>query len=200
MAEIQENSHKKIGAILLALFGVLAITFGVLQIRNTMYGPFALKNTLPSELKQQIVDNNTAYQQQLDTDKDTLSDFDELGVYGTSPYLFDTFGYGMSDAEVVRRGLALCPGAGRNCSGENVSVVTGNASSSLISSFNPNPGNIAEMPDFQSILSDPQQLRKILSQSIDDKTLRTISDDDLVKTARVLFASTTASSSLNQAR
>lgn len=199
MAEIQEHSHKKSGVILLALFGFFALIIGILQVRNTVYSPFALKNTLPNDLKKQIVDDNIAYKQQLDTDKDTLSDFDELQIHGTSPYLFDTFGYGMSDAEVVKKGLPLCPGAGKNCSGETKTNSGTSVSSSLISSFEPK-SEAPNIPDLQSILADPKQLRQILSRSIDAKTLNTISDQDLVKTAQALFASTTLSTTTSAIR
>lgn len=204
MTQPEENSHKKIGAILLALFGILAVVLGVLKIRNTVYGPFALKNTLPSDVKQQVVDNNIGYQRQLDTDKDGLSDFDELNVYSTSPYLYDTFGYGMSDAEVIKRGLRLCPNAGKNCSnGETVSVQVGATSSSLISTFGPGPAvdtvgsATSTMPDLESIINNPKQLRQILVQSgkITAAELSKIPDADLVKAAQLIFnASSTPSS------
>lgn len=193
MADISSNSHRKIGAMLLVLFGVLAITLAVLQLRNTIYSPFALKNTLPSNLKQQIVDDNVAYQQQHDTDRDGLSDFDEKNVYGTSAFLYDTFGYGFSDAEVVRRGLPLCPGAGKNCAGVTASTPGASASSSLISSFEPTGNNpAAPIPDFQTIFNDPKQLRQILrdSKKIPIPELDKISDADLVKAAQAFLNST----------
>lgn len=194
MAENQDNSHKKTGAALLILFGVLALILGGLQIRNAIYGPFSLKNTLPANIKAQVIDENIDYQRQLDTDRDGLSNFDEMNVYETSAYLYDTFGYGMSDADVVRQGLALCPNAGKNCSGATAVTSGMNASSSLISSFEPNPGDLSSpIPDLQEILNNPQRLRQILIQSgkVTAQELSKIPDADLLKAAQVIFASTT---------
>jgi hypothetical protein len=198
MAQSGDNSQKKIGALLLALFSILVLVLGILQIRNTIYAPFALKNTIPTGIKQQIVDDNIDYQRQLDTDHDGLTDFDELHVYGTSPYLYDTFGYGLSDAEVIKKGLPLCPGAGKNCSGGTTSATAGinNASSSLISSFNPSPENPSTTPqnlDLQAILHNPTQLRQILLQSgqMTKADLDKISDADLLRTAQASFGSST---------
>jgi hypothetical protein len=54
----------------------------------------------------------------LDTDGDKLSDWDELFVYGTSPYLEDTDGDGLTDYEEISvyKTDPLCP-EGQNCSG-----------------------------------------------------------------------------------
>jgi hypothetical protein len=203
MTQTDENSHKRIGAILLALFGILAVVLGVLKIRNTVYAPFALKNILPTDIKQQVVDNNIGYQRQLDTDHDGLNDFDELSVYSTSPYLYDTFGYGISDAEVIKRGLRLCPNAGKNCSdGETASVQTGAASSSLISTFGPGSdisSITSTVPDLESIISNPKQLRQILIQSgkITAAELNKIPDADLVKAAQLIFNTSSTPSSVS---
>lgn len=59
-----------------------------------------------------------------DTDGDGLSDYDELYVYGTSPYLADTDGDGIPDGEEVRNGTdPNCP-QGQNCNIGGQPVVT----------------------------------------------------------------------------
>lgn len=48
---------------------------------------------------------------QKDTDGDGLSDYDEIYIYGTSPYLADTDGDGVSDYDEIQMGRdPLCPG------------------------------------------------------------------------------------------
>jgi hypothetical protein len=52
---------------------------------------------------------------QVDTDKDGLSDWDEINIYHTSPYLPDTDGDGFSDGtEVKNNKNPLCP-EGKDC-------------------------------------------------------------------------------------
>ncbi len=194
------SREQKTGFVLLLIFSFIAIGLGFLQIRNTLYAPFALSNQIPTTLKDQI--NTTDALRFRDTDKDGLSDFDELYVYTTSPYLYDTFGYGMSDKEVVDKSLPLCPGAGKNCQTAAMSPedsVSSTASSSIITSsgalqdsaLDPNAGVF----DVSALLKNPSQVREILAQGgFDPNVLKNISDADLLKTVQDIVA---ASSSLN---
>ena len=106
------SNEQKIGFSLLLVFALLSVGLGTLHIRNTMYAPLALNNAPPINLKDQV--NTVDALRYRDTDYDGLTDFDELYVYDTSPYLYDTFSYGLSDKEVVARGLPLCP-KGQDC-------------------------------------------------------------------------------------
>jgi hypothetical protein len=194
--------ERKTGFVLLLVFGTIAVVLIFLQIRNTVYAPFALSNKIPASFKEQLVDN-TDHLKVTDTDRDGLSDFDEQYVFGTSPYLYDTFGYGISDKDVVQRGLALCPGAGKNCSGEvpdqNYATVQNSTSSTVLSSL---PGTVlgseqelvgSAPPDLVKILGDPKELRKLLIQTgkIDEKSLNKISDSDLLLMASQMMSTTT---------
>ena len=42
--------EQKVGFTLLLVFAVFAIGLGIMQIRNTMYAPFALGSGIPSEI------------------------------------------------------------------------------------------------------------------------------------------------------
>ena len=197
MAEVHDNSPRKIGAVLLALFGIIALVRGVVQMRNTMHARFALSNALPATVKQQLIDS-TDHLKLRDTDRDQLSDFDELQVYGTSPYLYDTYGYGMSDNEVVKRGLPLCPGAGKNCGGPvaETSIPAVSVTSSLVPSLQPSTDALAEFShfDLSGILKDPAQIRQILLQSgkVTAEQLKAISDAQLISMAAELFSLSTS--------
>ncbi len=63
-----------------------------------------------------------------DTDGDGLSDYDELYIYHTSPYLKDTDGDGIPDGEEIKRGTDPLCAEGKQC-GINLTADTGSASS-----------------------------------------------------------------------
>lgn len=91
---------------LIFIFGVLTIVGGVLFWRVNIYKAFTV-NSLDqrqSELSsQQAIDdyNKLLADQQKDTDKDGLSDYFELNIYNTSPYLPDTDSDGISDKDEI---------------------------------------------------------------------------------------------------
>ncbi|MSU75417.1 MAG: hypothetical protein EXS55_02810 [Candidatus Magasanikbacteria bacterium] len=193
------TKEQKVGFILLLVFAVLTVSLGVLQIRNTMYAPFALNNTVATVVKDQI--NTVDALRFRDTDHDSLTDFDELYVYGTSPYLYDTFSYGISDKEVIAKGLALCP-KGQDCTNATETdggIVQNNYASSTIASLGTDPVLANPPPDILKTLGDPAQLRQMLSQAgIDKKILDSVSDNDLLIMAKQVLQSTTTVSGLQQ--
>src|SRR3989339_1912662 len=115
------TKQQKTGFVLLLVFAILAIGLGVMQIRNTMYAPFALKNTMPIISKDTL--SGTDILRYRDTDQDGLSDFDELYVYGSSPYLDDTDSDGIKDGAEVSGGKNPACAEGQTCdaiSGDSV--------------------------------------------------------------------------------
>ena len=136
MADIEQpeetglSKEQKIGFILLLAFAIFAIGLGIMQIRNTMYSRFALNDKVPFHLKDQV--NTVDALRFRDTDKDSLTDFDELYVYGTSPYLADTDSDGILDGEEIKRGINPNCAEGQDCSmtPETAAVIV-NTSSTL---------------------------------------------------------------------
>lgn len=185
--KISLSPEQKIGFILLLIFAVFGIALGILKIRNTLYAPFALNNQVPTSLKEEV--NSVDALRYRDTDADGLSDFDELYVYGTSPYLLDTFGYGISDKEVLAKGLPLCP-KGQNCVGapsETLPVISSSPSVAV-------PGLEGAPTDLIQQLKDPTQVRQMLLEAgvskdmlgkIDDATL-------MLMVSQLLSATSTA--------
>ncbi len=175
--------ERKTGFVLLLVFAVLGLTLGVLQIRNTMLAPFALNSKIPVSLKDKV--NDVDMLRYRDTDGDGLSDFDELYTYGTSPYLYDSFSYGMSDKEVVAKGLARCANAGKNCSdaGTPLGLTTTVAF----------PSSVENIPkDINQIVSDPAEIRSLLVQSgMKKEILDKLSDQELLSLVAQLMASST---------
>lgn len=197
------SKERKHGFFLLLVFSLVAVPIIFLQVRNNVYRPFALNKSVPISLKEQIVDNNIDYLKFIDTDHDGLSDFDEKYIYNTSPYLYDTFGYGMSDKEVVQKGLPLCPGAGKNCTGglsEGSAGEVSNTSTTLKNVLGASEADLVgpAPTDLATILSDPAQVRQLLLQTgtIDKDMLKKISDNDLLKMVSQIMAATSTQQGL----
>ena len=170
------SKEQKIGFILLSAFAILTIGLGVLQIRNTMYGHFALNNQIPNVLKEQV--NTVDALRFRDTDRDGLNDFDELYVYGTSPYLNDTDSDGILDGEEVGRGLNPNCFEGADCSLTPEAVAVDNipVDESLIMP--------AEQPamELDRAIQDPVQIRKMLiDANVSEDVVNKFSDADLMK-------------------
>lgn len=185
------SKEQKMGVILLSIFAVFAIGLGILQIRNTMYAPFALNKKVSPLIKNDIASNEALMYR--DTDKDGLNDFDELYVYGTSPYLVDTDSDSSPDNIEVAKGTnPICP-EGQNCAEAGVSgdALLGTSLPSATSTL----GQAPSVEDLDKLLNNPAQLRKMLVDSgIDKKIIDATSDADLMQMVKeVLSSSTTAS-------
>ena len=189
------SKEQKIGVILLSIFGVFAVGLGILQIRNTMYAPFALNKEIPNlKISGYDVNSNEALMYR-DTDKDGLNDFDELYVYNTSAYLADTDSDGLTDKAEVDKGTnPICP-EGQNCP-DSVGM-NGDAIPAIIplpsatSTLGPPPS----AQDLEKILNDPAEIRKVLLDSgLDKKILDATSDADLMKLVKEVLSSTSTAS------
>ncbi|MFA6423874.1 MAG: hypothetical protein WCV83_01005 [Candidatus Magasanikbacteria bacterium] len=173
------SKEQKIGFVLLSAFAILAIGLGVIQIRNTMYSHFALNNQIPNVIKDQV--NTVDALRFRDTDKDSLTDFDELYVYGTSPYLADTDSDGIPDGEEINRGLNPICAEGTDCSFTLEAAAVAVVGSSTLESTLIVP---AEQPamDLGEAIKDPVQVRKMLiSAGVSSEVVNKFSDTELMK-------------------
>lgn len=117
---MQENSHKKdrLLTLFLVLLGVGALFMGFSRLSNTVTGRVGAdknnQNINISEKKDNL--EQIIRLQNQDTDKDGLSDYDEMNIYNTSIYLPDSDSDGYSDKqEIDTNNNPNCP-AGQNCS------------------------------------------------------------------------------------
>ncbi len=193
------SREQKIGFALLLIFAMMTITLGVLQIRNSLYAPFALGNYVPGDISSKIDPINALRYR--DTDGDGLSDFDELYIYHTSPYLYDTYSLGMSDKQMIEKGLNPCPN-GIDCSNPVISGVGSPVQNSVTSSLDENTMAVLSTStalNLAQILSDPNQIRQLLIQNgMSSSTVAQISDSDLVTMVEETLNSTSTQNSLNQ--
>ncbi len=188
------SKEQKIGFVLLSAFAIFAISLGVMQIRNTMYGHFALNNQIPNTLKEQV--NTVDALRFRDTDRDSLNDFDELYVYGTSPYLADTDSDGIPDGEEVKKGFDPNCAQGKDCSmTSDAAVVTESASSTLDPSLALPANKPAE--DLGLAIQDPVQVRKMLiGAGVNKDVVAKFSDAELMKMITEIMSSSSTVSNI----
>ncbi|HWQ99252.1 MAG TPA: hypothetical protein VN397_00190 [Candidatus Methylomirabilis sp.] len=112
--------EQKLSVGVLGVCGLIAILFSFVRIRNAIIRPFTTPVSLLVELRkkfgpteQEIVEQ----QKRTDTDGDGISDFEELNVYKSSPYLRDSDSDGDPDNLEVAKGTdPNCP-KGKTCVG-----------------------------------------------------------------------------------
>jgi len=104
------SPQQKISVIALGVFAIAAITLGLLHLHQSIYKPVAWKS--PGNIVEQTRERKetAAELDSKDTDNDGLSDYAELVMYGTSPYLSDTDGDNINDRDEIIAGTdPNCP-------------------------------------------------------------------------------------------
>jgi len=192
------DKNQKIAVAGLAVFAILVVILWMVQLKNNIYGPF--NSTTSQNQVATKEENNDAALKAKDTDGDGLSDYDELYIYGTSPYLEDTDGDGFKDGEEIKKGYdPNCP-QGKTCTGgllDNTTVdqtaITNSTADTLLnqlsggslSTTSNSSGATANLTSDQlNALKniDAASLRQLLlEQGMDKTTLDKISDADLLK-------------------
>jgi len=181
------SKEQKTGFILLFAFAILAVALGGLQIRNAMYRPFALNNSIPPMIGEDVKDESTLRFR--DTDRDGLNDFDELYVYSTSPYIADTDSDGIPDGDEIAKGRnPLCDEA-KNCGTVDI---TAEASSLPAKPDQQSLYGATAPQTLEEYVQDPAVVRQLLAESgLSADLIAKLSDDDLEKMAAEIFASST---------
>lgn len=174
------------------LVGLLLITaalfvLGAAQIVHSIRAPFGAPTgrykTAAQREQEQI-----AAQKQRDTDADALSDYDELNIYLTSPYISDTDSDGTSD------GVEVAAGADPNCPQGQLC----GPGASQVGPRGANPGDLRAVPgaspapllqssDFVGVTPEllksmtPEQLRSLLrGAGVPEEVLAQFNDNQLM--------------------
>ncbi len=171
----------------LFILAIFIVVFWVWQIRAQINRPFAyeaVSNTATSTDIAEVLKKK-------DTDGDGVSDYDEIYVYKTSPYLEDSDSDGLSDKKEVDQGSDPNCAPGKDCS---ASLETATSTSEIPSPTLISPSTLslpAELVGSSSVLelqnalngqADAVTLRKLLIASgANSADLDKISDSDLMK-------------------
>ena len=182
-------SNQKTVFISLSILGLAVMVLGVWQLVNKINSPFRLSE---AELAAEGMMRANIVDQSVDTDGDGLTDYEEIFIYGTSPYLEDTDGDGISDKDEIERGTnPNCP-EGQDCfSLNNFTAQPETPQGSGVSEeILPGLGDIGlteeiTEEDMRQALAgemDVATLRQLLLESGADKeVLDQISDEDLLQ-------------------
>lgn len=193
----------------LALAGLSTITVAILamwflqfkqNITAPLYRQLGFNNNQEIETALQNKNESSQNQQQdealknVDTDKDGLSDYDELNIYKTSPFIEDSDSDGVLDKVEVDRGQdPNCP-IGKDCSGSVLTnpVATDNTDKNNTASITPATDittNSSSASSSESLLpTDAASLRQVLVESGMDKTvLEQFSDSELLQAYQEAF-------------
>lgn len=110
------SHEQKVGLYLVISFGVLAILMGTLYIGSHLTQAFDVEYDGPPVLTHEQEQLQAIRElQTTDTDKDGFTDYEELYLYRTSPYLLDTDGDGTDDKTEVTAGADPNCAPGKPC-------------------------------------------------------------------------------------
>lgn len=106
---------QKIAIVFFLILAVAIVIFWIWQMQVQITSPFAYNGTSTAVTATETNSASIDLLKKTDTDGDGLSDYDEIYVYKTSPYLPDTDSDGISDLkEVEQKTDPNCP-QGQNC-------------------------------------------------------------------------------------
>jgi len=205
MAKKQKKISPSITYGFVGLIGVLTLVLGSLSLARVIQNPAKqIENARLKALKQASVSSyagsDTALKNK-DTDQDGLSDYDELNIYGTSPYLPDSDSDGFTDSQELESGNdPNCP-TGQNC--RSSQIVPPDQQQQVLDNLGVEQfGQLLDKPTTDKTSSPsssaldlnsltPEQIRKILLESgdITQEQLDQIDDEALLKIYKEVISS-----------
>lgn len=182
--------------------GLLALILGGVYLIRQLNQPFDANYEGPrfvtSEELQQV---ELEKQKITDTDSDGLSDYDEIYLYRTSPYLFDSDGDGLSDAaEVMAGDDPNCP-KGEKCLG-TVFAPPGSGGQSFLDNADAvvasSAQNIFAISESVKNLNIEQVRQLLLQAGMEEEVVNGLSDADLFGIYQVVISDLEESGELEQ--
>lgn len=193
------DKGQRFGVGLLLCISVLLVAVSIFQFKSNIfsYGNRVKTDPLANLSSAERDDAEIAALKKADTDGDGLSDYDELYVYHSSPYMRDTDSDGIPDGEEVRKGTSPTCQEGKDCLFNPIAAAA-NASSTAAQAAPSTTQPVA--PDQKADLStlSPQELRDALIESgVPAAQLAGVSDEDLMKLVKQAQADNNAAPATN---
>lgn len=178
MKRIQNKTGQRIALVILLFVGVLTVVVGFMRLRSHISSPFTVKVSTASSQDANPLGSDTKEDPELlksrDTDVDGLSDFDELYVHHTSPYLKDTDSDGFEDKQEIDSGHDANCATGKVCFDSIASASSQSQEETVPSSTT--QADLEKLKNFT-----PAQVREILKEKgFTDEQLIDIDDETLV--------------------
>lgn len=180
----------------LGFIGIATLLVGIISLQRTITNPasrvLVQRQEVVDRISAQIYEEDKRLRTQ-DTDRDGLTDYQELTVYGTSPYLVDSDSDGFADSEEIQSGNdPNCP-SGNDCRSvpagavgdpvdSNGGITTNQFSDLLIQLPEEEPVETIDLttltPDeVRQLLVDSGEITADQLSAIDDETLMTIYEE-----------------------
>lgn len=161
--------------------GCLALLLGSFYLVRHIAKPFFIEYTGEFYFTEDQEEMMEMMEQQVkDTDGDGLSDYDELYVHGSSPYLKDTDGDGYNDMTEVEAGTDIDCAAGETCYEDQYAAET-----ELFEDIVPSDSQVDQevsLADLQDIVTGmtADEIRDLLIASgADSEAVAVLTDDEL---------------------
>jgi len=203
------SDEHRLAISLLAAVSVVMLAFAFLSIGKSITRPFETDGGRFVSLDQKEAEAKAALKFK-DTDADELTDYDELYIYHTSPYLSDTDSDGIADGVEVKKGTdPNCP-EGKQCSSGATAAPPANVNPNDALMGAPtlvDPNSLAGLATGQSSGADTSVLtafdavkvRAVLKNAgMSDAQLAKISDTQLKQIYDETMADEVSSSTLNK--
>lgn len=204
-------TESRFPASVLGICGVVVLILSTIYMREHVLSPFRVSNNVLKPAQELFAQqseraNELEASKTKDTDRDGLSDYSELYVYRTSPYLGDTDSDGIPDAiEIAQASDPNCP-AGTTCiqldnqqpSGLTTSTFSDLLNVSQLPTSNElnTPEEILNAQQFTQEAKDPsqvtpEQIRELLTKFslVPAENLQALTDDELKAVYGEIYAS-----------
>jgi hypothetical protein len=196
------DKGQRFGVGLLLCISVLLVAVSIFQFKSNIfsYGNRIKTDPLANLSSAERDDAEMAALKKADTDGDGLSDYNELYVYHSSPYMRDTDSDGIPDGEEVRKGTSPTCQEGKDCLFNPIAAVANASSTEAQAAPSADQTGGVVAPDQKVDLSalTPQELRDALVESgVPAAQLAGVSDEDLMKLVKQAQADNNAAPTTN---
>ncbi len=107
--------HQKLSLGVVIVIGITTLVFGLFQIQRAIFEPLEIKKRVEFKTPKELEEERLEQLKVQDSDIDGLSDYDELYLFRTSPFIADSDSDGINDGDEVSSSTnPNCP-EGSNC-------------------------------------------------------------------------------------